>query len=176
MDNHIDYTDLKYSKSVPELHEYLANRKSTHIIVDPFDAELYDERHEEYNKRGLNLLNIKIVEDFQKAFLLVDEFSNVKDACFRDIGLKANGGENQPNIPNYEPHIKKMRVCMRSNNYLNLPEENSALKSLGSNQLLNPKLLQLKTIANRQKTENIPNVMRYMILMLDSKVALPYQC
>ena len=69
MDNHIDYTDLKYSKSVPELHEYLANRKSTNIIIgDPFDAELYDERHEEYNKRGLNLLNIKIVEDFQKAF------------------------------------------------------------------------------------------------------------
>ena len=50
---------------------------------------------------------------------------------------------------------------MRSNNCLNLPEENSALKSLGSNQLLNPKLLQLKTIANKQKTENILNVMRY---------------
>ena len=151
---------LKCLKSVPELHAYLANRKST-AITDPFNAEPYDERHEEYNKRGLNLFNIKTVEDFQKAFLLVDEFSNVKDACFRDIGLKAHGGENKPNIPNYEPHIKKMRTCMRSNNYLNLPEENSALKSLGSNQLLNPKLLQLKTIANKQKTENILNVMRY---------------
>ena len=78
---------------------------------------------------------------------------------------------NIPNIPNYEPHIKKMRMCMRSNNYLNLPEENSALKSLGSNQLLNPKLLQLKTIANKQKTENILNVMRY-----NDFDALPYQC
>ena len=161
MDIHTDYTDLKCLKSVPELHEYLANRKSTNITGDPFNAEPYDERHEEYNKRGLNLFNIKTVEDFQKAFLLVDEFSNVKDAGFRDIGLKAHGGENKPNIPNYEPHIKKMRTCMRSNNYLNLPEENSALKSLGSNQLLNPKLLQLKTIANKQKTENILNVMRY---------------
>ena len=46
---------LKCLKSVPELHAYLANRKST-AITDPFNAEPYDERHEEYNKCGLNLL------------------------------------------------------------------------------------------------------------------------
>ena len=65
----------------------------TNIIGDPFNAEPYDKRHEEYNKRGLNLFNVKTVEDFEKAFLLVDEFSN---------------------IPNYEPMIEKMRTCMRS--------------------------------------------------------------
>ena len=133
----------------------------TNITGDPFNAEPYDKRHEEYNKRGLNLFNVKTVEDFEKAFLLVDEFSNVKDACFRDIDLKAHGGENKPIIPNYEPMIEKMRTCMRSNKYLNQPEENNSLKYLGSSQILNPKLLELKTIANKQKTENILNVLRF---------------
>ena len=41
---------------------------------------------------------------------------------------------------------------------LYLKKKNS-LKSLGSCQILNPKLLELKTIANKQKTENISNVL-----------------
>ena len=35
------------------------------------------------------------------------------------------------------------------------------MKSLGSSQILNPKLLELKTIANKQKTENILNVLQF---------------
>ena len=50
---------------------------------------------------------------------------------------------------------------MRKNKYLNEPEEDSELKSLGSNNLLNSKILNLQEIATKQKTEDIINVMRY---------------
>ena len=43
---------------------------------------------------------------------------------------------------------------------LYLKKKNS-LKSLGSCQILNPKLLELKTIASKQKTENVLNVLRF---------------
>ena len=50
---------------------------------------------------------------------------------------------------------------MRKNKYLNEPEADSELKALGSNNLLNSKLLDLQDIATKQKTEDIINVMRY---------------
>ena len=161
MDIHTEYLTTVCSRDVPELHDYLALRKSTNFTGDKFNAEPYDERHEEFNKRGLNMFNIRSIEDFQKAFLLVDEYSEMKDNCFSDMGLKPHGGDNKPCIPNYEPNIVKMRTAMRKNKYLNEPEEDSELKALSSNNLLNTKLLNLQEIATKQKTEDVINVMRY---------------
>ena len=55
----------------------------------------------------------------------------------------------------------KMRIRMRENNYLNLPEKETPLRGLGNKELLNPKLLQLFETAKKQKTENVLNVIRY---------------
>ena len=76
------------SNGVPALHEYLAVRKSTNFTEDKFNAEPYDKRHEEFNKPGLNMFNIRNVDDFQKAFLLVDEYSTMKDR--KHVGLTIN--------------------------------------------------------------------------------------
>ena len=161
MDIHTQYLTEICSKRVPDLHEYLSLRKGTNFTGEKFNSEPYDERHEEYNKRGLNMFNIKSIEDFEKAFLLVDEFSKVKNVCFEDYNIKPHGGINSPNIPDYEPSIMKMRIRMRENNYLNLPEKETPLRGLGNKELLNPKLLQLFETAKKQKTENVLNVIRY---------------
>ena len=82
IDIHTDYLTSMCSKRVPELHSYLSQRKRTNFTGDKFNAEPYDERHEEFNKRGLNLFNIRSVEDFEKAFLLVDEYTAMRGMCF----------------------------------------------------------------------------------------------
>ena len=99
MDINTEYLTTVCSKSVPALHKYLAVCQSTNFTGDKFKAEPYDERHEEFNKRGINMFNIRNVDDFQKAFHLVDEYSTVKDICFSDMGLKQHGGDNKPCIP-----------------------------------------------------------------------------
>ena len=90
-----------------ELHNYLSLRKCTNNTGSDFNAEPYDERHEEFNKRWLNMFYIRNIEDFEKAFLLVDEYENSKSTCFDDLHLKPHGGEHRPNLTNYEPNIKK---------------------------------------------------------------------
>ena len=107
------------------------------------------------------MFDIRNIEDFQKAFLLVDEYENVKTVCFEDMNVKPHGGVNAPNLPNYEPNITKMRKCMRMNSYLNNPYEEKPLQALVSEADLSPVLLQIKDVAKTQRSENILNVIRY---------------
>ena len=80
----------------------------------------------------------------------------MREMCFENMKVKAHGGTNKPNIPDYEPNITKMRTCMRKHEYLSQPEKKSELRALGSNDLLNPKLLNLKKNGKKkQKTENL---------------------
>ena len=96
------------------------------------------------------MFDIRNIEDFQKAFLLVDEYDNVKSACFEDMNVKPHGGVNSPNLPNYEPNITKMRKCMRKNNYLNDPYEEKPLQALVTEAELSPVLLEIKEVAKKQ--------------------------
>ena len=161
IDIHTDYVDMMCKTNAPELHQYLSKRKCTNNTGTEFNSEPYDERHEEFNKRGLNMFDIRNIEDFQKAFLLVDEYDNVKSACFEDMNVKPHGGVNSPNLPNYEPNITKMRKCMRKNNYLNDPYEEKPLQALVTEAELSPVLLEIKEVAKKQRSENILNVIRY---------------
>ena len=56
--------------------------------------------------------------------------------------------------PNDEPNIIKMRTAMRKNNYLNIPDVGTELKTLSSNNVLNDKLLNLQEIATKQKADD----------------------
>ena len=142
--------DAMCKTNASELHNYLSLRKCTNNTGSDFNAEPYDERHEEFNKRGLNMFDIRNIEDFEKAFLLVDEYENLKSTCFDDLHLKPHGGENRPNLPDYEPNIKKMRKHMRTNCYLNEPYEEKELYSLVSEIKLNPKLADIRDIAKKK--------------------------
>ena len=63
MDIHTQYLTEICSKRVPDL------RKGTNFTGEKFNSEPYDERHEEYNKRGLNMFNIKTIEDLKSFFV-----------------------------------------------------------------------------------------------------------
>ena len=34
----------------------------------------------------------------------------MREMCFENMKVKAHGGTNKPNIPDYEPNITKMRI------------------------------------------------------------------
>ena len=101
---------------MPELNKYLDARKTSNFTNEPYCSEPHDERHEEYNKRGLNMQNVRTVEDFQQSFKLVDHYNELKESCFDDYNIKMHSG-NTITIQNYEDNILKMRVAMRNNSF-----------------------------------------------------------
>ena len=58
MDYHTDYVEQTLSVTAPELKKYLNNRRCSNFTKQPYGSEPHDERHEEFNKRGLNMQNV----------------------------------------------------------------------------------------------------------------------
>ena len=159
MDIHTEYLDHKLAEKAPELYEYLQKRKCSNFTKRPYAHEPFDERHEEYNKRGLNMQNIKTVEDFKQSFKLIDKYMEMKESVFDDYNIKIHGG-NVPSVVNYEGNVLKMRVAMRKQSYLNRPEKENGMFSM-DNKELNPKIADIVKIAQDQRQENILKVMRH---------------
>ena len=93
------------------------------------------------------MFNIRSIDDFKKAFLLVDEYMAVKKTCFSDIDIKLPENESDPKLPNYQNYVQKMRLHMRKYSYLDNPYKERTLHSLRSNEPLNQRLLHLVEIA-----------------------------
>ena len=159
MDIHTDYVEEKLSKCVPELKKYLDMRKCSNFSKKPYCSEPHDERHEEFNKRGLNMQNIKTAEDFKQSFQLVDHYTQMKEACFDDYDIKMHGGNIITNI-DYEENILKMRVSMRKISFLTKPQQDRPMLSM-QNKELNPQLPNIFKIAQKQKQEDVMNVIRH---------------
>ena len=159
MDIHTDYFDRKLAEKVPELDEYLKARKCSNFTQKPYAFEPFDERHEEFNKRGLNMQNIQTVDDFKQSFQLVDQYMQMKESVFEDYNIKIDSG-NVTSVVDYEQNILKMRVAMRRQSYLNKPERDSGMLSL-DNKELNPQLANLVKIAQDQRQENVLKVIRH---------------
>ena len=75
----------KLSVNAPELKKYLNNRRCSNFTKQPYASEPHDERHEEFNKRGLNIRNVRTVKDFKQSFQLVDHYNQRKEPCFKDL-------------------------------------------------------------------------------------------
>ena len=159
MDIHVDYLENTLAQKVPDLKKYLDARKCTNLTGKDYSSEPHDERHEEYNKRGLNMQNIRTVDDFKQSFKLVDHYDQMKKSCFEDYNIKIHGG-NSLTVLDYEENIAKMRVSMRKNSYLTKPQQKKTLVSLENNEL-NSKLPNLVTIAKEQRQEDVLNVIRH---------------
>ena len=76
------------------------------------------------------MFNIRSIDDFKKAFLLVDEYMAVKKTCFSDIDIKLPENESDPKLPNYQNYVQKMRLHMRKYSYLDIPYRERTLHSL----------------------------------------------
>ena len=159
MDIHTEYLDTKLGEKVPELQEYLDQRRCSNFTGNDYANEAHDERHEEFNKRGLGFQNIKTTDHFKQSFQLVDHYMELKETVFEDYKIKMHGG-NIETVHDNEENILKMRVTMRKNSYLNKPERDIGMLSL-ENKELNPQLLNIEKIAQHQRQENIMNVIRH---------------
>ena len=87
MDIQTEYQDRLMKKKVPGLSEYLSTRKCNNKTGKPYSAEPLDERHEEFNKRGLNLQNVRSLDDFTQNFKICDVYLDMKEACLKENGL-----------------------------------------------------------------------------------------
>ena len=159
MDIHIDYLDQTMAANVPELKKYLDVRKSTNFTRQKYAGEPHDERHEEYNKRGLNMQNIKSVDDFKQSFQLVDHYVKMKESLFDDYDIKIHGGNIITN-QDYEENISRMRIAMRKQNYLTKPQNKKPSMSLEKNEL-NPELSNIVNVAMKQRQDDVLNVIRH---------------
>ena len=159
MDIHTEYFDEKLSERAPLLKEYIDKRKCSNFTGNTYGNEPHDERHEEFNKRGLNMQNIQTADDFKQSFQLVDHYMEMKESIFEEYDIKMHGG-NITSVHNYEENILKMRVAMRKESYLNKPERDIGMYSLEKKEL-NPQLLNIANIAHNQRQENIMNVIRH---------------
>ena len=160
MDIHTDYLEETLAKNAPDLEKYLNVRRCSNFSGHPYASEPHDERHEEFNKRGLNMQKVRTAEDFKQSFQLVDHYIQMKNSCFKEYDIKIHGG-NVITIPDYEENISKMRVSMRKNSFLTKPERNTELLSLAENKPLNPALPKLVEIAKKQRQDNVLNVIRH---------------
>ena len=159
MDIHIDYLDHTMALNAPELKNYLDQRKSTNFSRQNYAGEPHDERHEEFNKRGLNMQNVKSAEDFKQSFQLVDHYIKMKESCFEDYDIKIHGGNIISNI-DLEGNISKMRIEMRKQSYLSRPQLEKSPMSLEKKKL-NPKIADIANIALKQRQEDVINVIRH---------------
>ena len=159
MDIHTDYVEETMSRSAPDLKKYLNDKRCSNLTEKAYASEPHDERHEEYNKRGLRMQQVRTVENFQQSFALVDHYTEMKESCFEDYKIKMHGGNNITN-QNYEGNIDKMRVSMRMKSYLTKPERKNSLISLEDEEL-NHNLPNIISIAQKQRQEDILNVIRH---------------
>ena len=92
MDIHTEYADKK-------LHE-------TNFTHKDFAFEPFDKRQEEFNKRGMNIQNIRTVDDCKQSLKLVDKYMEMKESVFDDYDIKIHGG-NSTAATDYEENMKK---------------------------------------------------------------------
>ena len=159
IDIHYDYLMTMCMKNAPELYEYLKIQKCTNFTGDLFNFQPHDARHEEYNKLGMNLQKINDEKDFEKSFLLVDDFFEAKKQTLKEVGLN-DQADVRIVIPQVENNVLKMRIGMRSKAYLNNPEDDRKVDTI-ENVKMNEDVKDIIRKANHQRRKDVINVLRY---------------
>ena len=85
-----DYQDLVMQKTRPELHDYLSTRKFNHPKNKPYHFSPIDERHEEFNQRGIRMFNVKSVEDLLRNFEIVGPYYNMRKTVMDEHNIKTD--------------------------------------------------------------------------------------
>ena len=158
LDVYTDYTNRKMMVNAPDLHNYLKDKVFTNKTKKPYSFEALDERHEEFNKRGLSFQSMKSTEDFETAFIVCDSFAKMKKECLKDYGLKTEN-DNLHRPTNYDGNVILMRKCMRNRIYLSKPENKKKVEALDGT-LIDKKILNVFEIAKKVKRNNILQVIK----------------
>ena len=159
IDVYTDYQDKKLEICAKPLHEYIKTRKFTNKTGLPYCYSPHDERHEEYNKRGLNFQKARNVQTFKENFSVCDQYKEMKDNCFKDDYNIKNQDNHIPETPNYEDNIRLMRTVMRTKKYLSEPAKSSGLLALNENEM-DKGILKVTDLAKETKKENVFSIIK----------------
>ena len=151
------YFSKKMEKSRPELQNYLETRLFCNSSGKPFRAEPYDEKHEEYNRKGMRFQNNKTEKEFANSFTIVNTYVEMRETVLNDLGLDTKSDQSYRS-QNFEPNIHDMRLMMRARKYLSEPTENDNLVSL-SGEELDENILNIFDISRKVRQDNILKVM-----------------
>ena len=160
LDIYSDYLDRKMEIEAPNLHKYLEVRTHPNKTGKPFSSEPLDERHEEFNKRGLQLQKVNTVEDFQESFQLADPIIMLRKKVFSESYNVKTDEDQIKAIPDYEPNIQLMQMAMRSKDYLNKPE-NVTKDTAMDGEKIEETYHNLISLAKSKRSENVLKVMQY---------------
>ena len=107
----------------------------------------------------MNLQKINNENDFEKSFLLVDDFYEAKENAMKDLGLKTKTGDNII-IPNVEKNVLKMRIGIRTKEYFTDPELPRSVDTIDRLEM-NKEVTSIIKIANQQRKKDVIDVIRY---------------
>ena len=159
LDIYSEYQDNKMMKENPGLYEYLRTRRFTNKSGNDFGYEPHDERHEEYNKRGMSFGQNRSLEEMKISFAVCDKYHQVRDSLFDDYQILSRDSYTYK-IQDYEENIFKMRLKMRQSEYLSEPEEEKELRSMSGNEI-NEKALGIKEFGEQVRKENILTILNH---------------
>ena len=148
-----DYYNEKMKQDAPEVYQYLFNRHFSNKTGKDYAFEPHDERHEEFNKRGLNLQKVSSLETFKSSFKIVDQVQKMAENCLDEYNVKLFSNSSHY-MPDYSRNVHLMRVAMREADYLNKPERASSCKSITGEEI-NDVIMNLKSFSQDQKRSNI---------------------
>ena len=84
IDVQTDYMTKKMQIEAPNLYNYLKDKLFTNKTGKMYSSEPHDERHEEYNKRGLSFQDMRSTENFETGFLVCDSFAKLQKSVLED--------------------------------------------------------------------------------------------
>ena len=164
IDIYTDYLHRLQDKIAPDVSLYMEDKYFSNFTLKPYHASGHDERHEEFNKRGLAVQKPRNADDFKASFKLVGLMQKVTDSVFEEYEIKPNR-DNSERVMEYEENISKMRIQLRQSKYLSRPEKEQGAKSIDGKDL-NKDLKDIVQIANSQRQTNVINgVLRHNNMM-----------
>ena len=154
-----DYQDAKLKFYAPSLSNYMETRRFTNKTGNPYCYSPHDERHEEYNKRGMNFQKVRSLNSFKENFAVCDDYQKLRDKCLDDDYNVKSQGNMVSRVPTYDENIHQMRILMRTKKYLSDPCKVSDILSLSEN-TVNKNLKNITSIAKEQRRENVMNIIK----------------
>ena len=96
LDIFTDHQYLKMLKENPELYKYLETRRISNKTGKDYAFEPHDERHEEYNKRGMGFGPNKSLQEMKTSFAVADSYHKMRDKVFEEYNIGINSYSHKP--------------------------------------------------------------------------------
>ena len=153
-----DYQDLIMKKTRPDMYKYLSTRKFNHPKNKNYHFSPIDERHEEFNQKGIRMFKVKSVDDLLRNFEIVGPYYNMRKTVMDEHKIKTDFDKSHK-TQEYDSDIMDMRVRMRSLKYLSEPEKAQKPVSLSGEKVKD--ILNITDEAKEVKKNNLLKMIKH---------------